>query len=89
MKLADHVGIDEPFAGLDPISLGVAANLIRRLNDATGAIDMPASVAGILRRRGHDVQVAVDARRPGDTLVPLRADWLRRSWGRRRPSRPG
>lgn len=28
---------DEPFAGLDPISLGVAANLIRRLNDATGA----------------------------------------------------
>ncbi len=28
---------DEPFAGLDPISLGIAANLIRRLNDATGA----------------------------------------------------
>ncbi|HEX4585476.1 MAG TPA: ABC transporter ATP-binding protein [Burkholderiaceae bacterium] len=28
---------DEPFAGLDPISLGVTANLIRRLNDATGA----------------------------------------------------
>jgi phospholipid/cholesterol/gamma-HCH transport system ATP-binding protein len=28
---------DEPFAGLDPISLGVAANLIRRLNDLTGA----------------------------------------------------
>ena len=28
---------DEPFAGLDPISLGVAANLIRRLNDATDA----------------------------------------------------
>jgi phospholipid/cholesterol/gamma-HCH transport system ATP-binding protein len=28
---------DEPFAGLDPISVGVAANLIRRLNDATGA----------------------------------------------------
>lgn len=28
---------DEPFAGLDPISLGIAANLIRRLNDALGA----------------------------------------------------
>ena len=25
---------DEPFAGLDPISLGVTANLIRKLNDA-------------------------------------------------------
>ena len=31
---------DEPFAGLDPISLGVAANLIRRLNDATGATSL-------------------------------------------------
>lgn len=28
---------DEPFTGLDPISLGVIANLIRRLNDALGA----------------------------------------------------
>jgi phospholipid/cholesterol/gamma-HCH transport system ATP-binding protein len=28
---------DEPFAGLDPISLGVIVNLIRRLNDALGA----------------------------------------------------
>jgi phospholipid/cholesterol/gamma-HCH transport system ATP-binding protein len=28
---------DEPFAGLDPISLGVTANLIKRLNDALGA----------------------------------------------------
>ncbi|MGA1028327.1 MAG: ABC transporter ATP-binding protein [Burkholderiaceae bacterium] len=28
---------DEPFAGLDPISLGVTARLIRRLNDALGA----------------------------------------------------
>ena len=31
---------DEPFAGLDPISLGVAANLIRRLNDATAATSL-------------------------------------------------
>jgi phospholipid/cholesterol/gamma-HCH transport system ATP-binding protein len=28
---------DEPFAGLDPISMGVAANIIRRLNDALGS----------------------------------------------------
>ncbi len=28
---------DEPFAGLDPISLGVTARLIRQLNDALGA----------------------------------------------------
>lgn len=28
---------DEPFAGLDPISMGVICNLIRRLNDALGA----------------------------------------------------
>lgn len=28
---------DEPFAGLDPISLGITANLIRRLNQALGA----------------------------------------------------
>ena len=28
---------DEPFAGLDPISMGITANLIRRLNDALQA----------------------------------------------------
>jgi phospholipid/cholesterol/gamma-HCH transport system ATP-binding protein len=28
---------DEPFAGLDPISMGVIVNLIRSLNDALGA----------------------------------------------------
>jgi phospholipid/cholesterol/gamma-HCH transport system ATP-binding protein len=28
---------DEPFAGLDPISLGITANLLRSLNDALGA----------------------------------------------------
>ena len=28
---------DEPFAGLDPISMGVIANLIRKLNDALGS----------------------------------------------------
>ena len=38
---------DEPFAGLDPISMGVAANLIRQLNDTTGATSLVVS---------HDVQ---------------------------------
>ena len=38
---------DEPFAGLDPISMGVAANIIRKLNDTTGATSLMVS---------HDVQ---------------------------------
>ena len=38
---------DEPFTGLDPIAMGVTANLIRKLNDATGATSLVVS---------HDVQ---------------------------------
>ena len=38
---------DEPFAGLDPISMGITANLIRKLNDTTGATSLMVS---------HDVQ---------------------------------
>ena len=38
---------DEPFAGLDPISMGVTANLIRTLADATGSTSLIVS---------HDVQ---------------------------------
>jgi len=38
---------DEPFAGLDPISLGLTASLIRKLNDALGATSIIVS---------HDVQ---------------------------------
>jgi phospholipid/cholesterol/gamma-HCH transport system ATP-binding protein len=38
---------DEPFAGLDPISMGVAANLIRKLNDTTAATSIVVT---------HDVQ---------------------------------
>ena len=38
---------DEPFAGLDPISLGLTARLIRNLNDALGATTIIVS---------HDVQ---------------------------------
>jgi phospholipid/cholesterol/gamma-HCH transport system ATP-binding protein len=33
----DLIMYDEPFAGLDPISMAVAANLIRTLNDTTGS----------------------------------------------------
>ena len=43
----DLIMFDEPFAGLDPISMGVTANLIRKLNDATGATSLVVS---------HDVQ---------------------------------
>ena len=39
---------DEPFAGLDPISLGITANLIRTLNSALGAT----SILGHARRAG-------------------------------------
>lgn len=38
---------DEPFTGLDPISMGITANLIRKLNDALGATSIIVS---------HDVQ---------------------------------
>lgn len=38
---------DEPFAGLDPISLGVTGNLIRRLTDALGVTSIVVT---------HDVQ---------------------------------
>ncbi|MGA0609938.1 ABC transporter ATP-binding protein [Caldimonas sp. KR1-144] len=38
---------DEPFAGLDPISMGVAARLIRELNDALGLTSLVVS---------HDVE---------------------------------
>jgi phospholipid/cholesterol/gamma-HCH transport system ATP-binding protein len=38
---------DEPFAGLDPISMAIAANLIRTLNDTTGSTSILVS---------HDVQ---------------------------------
>jgi phospholipid/cholesterol/gamma-HCH transport system ATP-binding protein len=43
----DLIMYDEPFAGLDPISMGVTANLIRKLNDTTGATSIVVS---------HDVQ---------------------------------
>ena len=42
---------DEPFAGLDPISLGAISELIRRLNDALGATSIIVT---------HDVTEALD-----------------------------
>ena len=42
---------DEPFTGLDPISLGVISNLIRRLNDALGATSIVVT---------HDVHEALE-----------------------------
>jgi len=42
---------DEPFAGLDPISLGTAAQLIRRLNDSLGITSIVVS---------HDVKETFD-----------------------------
>ena len=42
---------DEPFTGLDPISLGVIGNLIRTLNDALGATSLVVT---------HDVQEALE-----------------------------
>jgi phospholipid/cholesterol/gamma-HCH transport system ATP-binding protein len=42
---------DEPFTGLDPISLGVIGQLIRRLNDALGATSIIVT---------HDVAEALD-----------------------------
>ncbi|MEY8689101.1 MAG: ABC transporter ATP-binding protein, partial [Leptothrix sp. (in: b-proteobacteria)] len=43
----DLIMYDEPFAGLDPISMGVAARLIRELNDALGVTSIIVS---------HDVE---------------------------------
>lgn len=42
---------DEPFAGLDPISLGIVGQLIRRLNDALGASSVMVT---------HDVQESLN-----------------------------
>ena len=57
---------DEPFAGLDPISMGVTANLIRNLNDALGSTSILVS---------HDVHETLRDRRL--RLFPVRTA---RSW---------
>jgi phospholipid/cholesterol/gamma-HCH transport system ATP-binding protein len=55
---------DEPFAGLDPISLGTAARLIRRLNDSLGLTSIIVS---------HDVAETFDI---ADHVVILAAGGL-------------
>jgi phospholipid/cholesterol/gamma-HCH transport system ATP-binding protein len=45
---------DEPFAGLDPISMGVTANLIRHLNDALGSTSI------VVSHDVHEVFMIVD-----------------------------
>ena len=42
---------DEPFTGLDPISMGVIRNLVRKLNDVLGSTSIVVT---------HDVQEALD-----------------------------
>jgi phospholipid/cholesterol/gamma-HCH transport system ATP-binding protein len=73
---------DEPFAGLDPITMGVIVSLIKRLNDALGLTSILVS---------HDVQEAssiadylylisdgqvVDAGTP-DELEATASEWSR------------
>jgi phospholipid/cholesterol/gamma-HCH transport system ATP-binding protein len=55
---------DEPFAGLDLISMGVAANLIRTLNDVTGATSLVVShdVAECMTISDHVVLLATQGR---------------------------
>ncbi len=55
---------DEPFAGLDLISMGVAANLIRTLNDVTGATSLVVShdVAECMTISDHVILLATQGR---------------------------
>ena len=55
---------DEPFAGLDLISMGVAANLIRTLNDVTGATSLVVShdVAECMTISDHIILLAEQGR---------------------------
>ena len=55
---------DEPFAGLDLISMGVAANLIRTLNDVTGATSLVVShdVAECMTISDHVILLAAQGR---------------------------
>ena len=56
----DLIMYDEPFAGLDLVSMGVAAKLIRALNDATGATSLVVShdVAECMAISDHVILIA-------------------------------
>jgi phospholipid/cholesterol/gamma-HCH transport system ATP-binding protein len=55
---------DEPFAGLDLVSMGVTANLIRTLNDVTGATSIVVShdVAQCMKISDHVILMAMQGR---------------------------
>jgi hypothetical protein len=55
---------DEPFAGLDPISLNVVCNLIRVLSDALGSTSVV--VTYDVHEGGHPRRLPVHPRRGGD-----------------------
>ena len=67
---------DEPFAGLDPISLGTAAQLIRRLNDTLGITSIVVS---------HDLE---ETFRIADQVIMLANGKDRRAGHARRKCRP-
>ena len=60
----DLIMYDEPFAGLDLVSMGVAAKLIRALNDATGATSLVVShdVAECMSISDHVILMATGGR---------------------------
>jgi len=71
----DLVMYDEPFAGLDPISLGTAARLIRRLNDSLGITSVIVShdVTETFEIADHVVVLANGAVAAQGTPAELRA----------------
>ncbi len=71
----DLIMYDEPFAGLDPISLGTAARLIRRLNDSLGITSVVVShdVTETFEIADHVVILANGAVAAQGTPAELRA----------------
>jgi phospholipid/cholesterol/gamma-HCH transport system ATP-binding protein len=71
----DLIMYDEPFAGLDPISLGTAARLIRRLNDSLGITSVVVShdITETFEIADHVVVLANGAVAAQGTPAELRA----------------
>jgi len=80
---------DEPFAGLDPISLGVVARLIRRLGDALGATSIVVTydVSESLALADHAFFLhqgrIVAEGEAGAMVQKIRGSGLARDWGGR------
>lgn len=66
---------DEPFSGLDPISLNQVANLIRRLNDALGATSIVVTydVVEALKIADYACFISGGAIAAGGTVAEIRA----------------